>query len=178
MGPDTREAPTIPQIDVSDISSACSPNGVPQSVTEFLPSEVDARRFAEAVSYNLGQSQHFIDPRLFSDALDRVYQNPSSAADTLPVDFLELLFVLAVGNQISGDGHHPEESIPGERLFKIALSRLPTFSELTKIGIPVVNMLALAAVYFQNVDMTEDAYFYVCLPDGRPSFTLRSLANN
>lgn len=158
--PSTRLAP---HLDVSDLSSVCSPEGVARPATSLLPSEEDARSCLEAVAFHLGESQHYIDLRIFSDTLDIVYDGAQSAQDVPPLpplQLVEVMLVLALGKQILRM-ELPGETFPGEGLFKGAISRLPPFSEMKRIGIPMVSILALAAIYFQNLDMPEDAHFYV-----------------
>ncbi|KAH7376812.1 hypothetical protein B0T11DRAFT_24189 [Plectosphaerella cucumerina] len=157
--PSTRLAP---HLDVSDLSSVCSPEGVARPAASLLPSEEDARSCLEAVAFHLGESQHYIDLRIFSDTLDNIYEGGQSAhgvAPLAPLQLVEVMLVLALGKQILRM-ELPGEMFPGEGLFKGAITRLPPFSEMKRIGIPMVSILALAAIYFQNLDMPEDAHFY------------------
>ncbi|KAK6225254.1 hypothetical protein QIS74_01301 [Colletotrichum tabaci] len=151
-----------PHLDVSDLSSVCSLEGVARAATSLLPSEEVARSCLEAVAFHLGESQHYIDLRIFSDTLDTVYEGIQSAPGAAPLSSLqvvEVMLVLALGKQIL-KMELPGETFPGEGLFKGAISRLPPFSDMKRIGIPMVSILALAAIYFQNLDMPEDAHFY------------------
>jgi hypothetical protein len=158
--PSTRPAP---HLDISDLSSVCSPEDVSRPAASLLPSEEDARSCLEAVAFHLGESQHYIDLRIFSDTLDTVYDGTPFAPDarSLPsLQLVEVMLVLALGKQILRM-ELPGETFPGEGLFKGAISRLPPFSEMKRLGISMVSILALAAIYFQNLDMPEDAHFYV-----------------
>jgi proline utilization trans-activator len=136
---------------------------VARPAASLLPSEEDARSCLEAVAFHLGESQHYIDLRIFSDTLDNIYEGGQSAhgvAPLAPLQLVEVMLVLALGQQILRM-ELPGEMLPGEGLFKGAITRLPPFSEMKRIGIPMVSILALAAIYFQNLDMPEDAHFYV-----------------
>jgi proline utilization trans-activator len=104
---------------------------------------------------------------VFSDTLDRLYNSATTMKDSQDVGMIEILLVLAIGRQILRKTS-PQEFSPGDKLFKVAIARLPNFTELRTKGIIMVNILALAAVYLQNLDLTEDAYYYVrCSPCGQ-----------
>lgn len=74
---------------------------------------------------------------------------------------IELLLVFAIGRQILRVSML-QELWPGDLLFKAAIARLPSFTDLRTKDTASVKILALAAVYLQNLDLTDDAYYYVC----------------
>ncbi|KAF5263503.1 hypothetical protein FOXYS1_5751 [Fusarium oxysporum] len=152
-------SPATEPLDLPSISSLYSPQSASSSLPELLPSEVEARQCLEAFIFYLGQTQHFIDSRVFSDTLDRLYNSATTMTDSQDVGMIEILLVLAIGRQILRKTS-PQEFWPGDKLFKVAIARLPNFTELRTKGIIMVNILALAAVYLQNLDLTEDAYYY------------------
>ncbi|KAJ2972206.1 hypothetical protein NQ176_g7287 [Zarea fungicola] len=128
-------------------------------LVDCLPSENAARKYLEVVIFYIGQSQHFIDARAFSDNLDRLYSNTSPRPDLSNVEIVEILLVLAVGRQML---HSPgsEDSVSSDTLFRAGIARLPPFTGLRVEGKAIISVLALAAVYLQNLDLVDDAYYY------------------
>lgn len=63
--------------------------------------------------------------------------------------------------------HSPgaEDSVPSDTLFRAGIARLPPFTGLRVEGKAIISVLALAAVYLQNLDLVDDAYYYVGDPD-------------
>lgn len=63
--------------------------------------------------------------------------------------------------------HSPgsEDSVSSDTLFRAGIARLPPFTGLRVEGKAIISVLALAAVYLQNLDLVDDAYYYVSVPD-------------
>jgi hypothetical protein len=108
----------------------------------------------------MGFSQHFFDPRAFTDSLTMLYRSVRTRAEQqASLWFSEFLLVLAIGRLLDNDS--VADNPPGSVYFAAAVKRLPPLYELGEAGTPAVEVLALAATYLQWVDKKHDAYLYV-----------------
>jgi proline utilization trans-activator len=114
----------------------------------------------EVVIFYIGETQHHFDTREFSDNLGLFFTNSPDVAQQTPW-FLEMLLVLAIGKLFSGDFDDHIE-IPGSKLFNYVYANLPTLGELYTYGVLGVEILALVAVYLQNLNRKDEAYLHVC----------------
>ncbi|KAJ3946788.1 uncharacterized protein N0V96_003163 [Colletotrichum fioriniae] len=130
-----------------------------------LPSEDEARRLFESMTFFIGYTQHHIDTREFSDRLAFFYANlgdTSQAISQVQMPwYLEMLLVFAIGKLFSG-GFDGEEKggglpVPGASMFAHVQARLPSLSELYGLGKLGIEIHALAAVYLQNANRKEEA---------------------
>ncbi|KDN70964.1 hypothetical protein CSUB01_09962 [Colletotrichum sublineola] len=136
----------------------------PQDDVPPLPSEEEARRLFDSMTFFIGHTQHHVDTREFSDRLAFFYSNLGDASQTQTPWYLEMLLVFAIGKLFSGSFDDDERSgLPGSRMFTHVQSKLPSLSELYGLGKLGVEIHALAAVYLQNANRKEEAYLYVHL---------------
>ncbi|KAI3538771.1 hypothetical protein CSPX01_09307 [Colletotrichum filicis] len=133
-----------------------------------LPSEDEARRLFESMTFFIGYTQHHIDTREFSDRLAFFYANLGDTSQAISQAqmpwYLEMLLVFAIGKLFSG-GFDGEEKggglpVPGASMFAHVQARLPSLSELYGLGKLGIEIHALAAVYLQNANRKEEAYLY------------------
>ncbi|KAF6809169.1 fungal specific transcription factor domain-containing protein [Colletotrichum plurivorum] len=130
----------------------------------LLPSEEEARRLFESMSFFIGYTQHHVDTREFSDRLAFFYANLHEDQTQKKTPwYLEMLLVFAVGKLFSGsfDGDGETEGIPGWDTFRHVEGRMPSLSGLYEMGALGVEVQALAAVYLQNANRKEEAYLYI-----------------
>ncbi|KAL2882204.1 hypothetical protein SGCOL_002472 [Colletotrichum sp. CLE4] len=134
-----------------------------------LPSEDEARRLFESMTFFIGYTQHHIDTREFSDRLAFFYANLGDNSQAISQAqmpwYLEMLLVFAIGKLFSG-GFDGEEKggglpVPGASMFAHVQARLPSLSELYGLGKLGIEIHALAAVYLQNANRKEEAYLYI-----------------
>ncbi|KAK1491209.1 hypothetical protein CTAM01_10324 [Colletotrichum tamarilloi] len=134
-----------------------------------LPSEDEARRLFESMTFFIGYTQHHIDTREFSDRLAFFYANLGDTSQAISQAqmpwYLEMLLVFAIGKLFSG-GFDGEEKggglpVPGASMFAHVQARLPSLSELYGLGKLGIEIHALAAVYLQNANRKEEAYLYI-----------------
>ncbi|KAJ5272975.1 hypothetical protein N7478_008100 [Penicillium angulare] len=110
--------------------------------------------------YYMGVSQHFIDPRSFSDSMVLLFQTKETREQQKQTTwYTEYLLVMAMAKLIEGD--QPKSQPPGSDLFAEALRRLPPLHKLGEEGIIAVEILTLAATYLQWCDRRHDAYLYI-----------------
>lgn len=126
-----------------------------------IPAEDEACRLLEIVIFYIGETQHHFDVREFADRLGAFYANSHDPAQQQTPWFLEMLLVLAIGQLFSGRTDDQNE-IPGSKLFYYAYRSLPALGELYTHGVLGVEILALVAVYLQNLNRKDEAYLHVC----------------
>ncbi|KAL2208297.1 hypothetical protein CC79DRAFT_1357747 [Sarocladium strictum] len=128
-----------------------------------LPSKAEAQRLVRIVHFYIGQTQSYYDPRVFSDRLETFYAEQNDQEHTKTLWFLQMLVVLALGKLITGDFDADAKSfeLPGEKLFNFAVKNIPTLADLYVHGSLAVEVLALAALYSQNIDRQGEAYVYI-----------------
>jgi proline utilization trans-activator len=110
--------------------------------------------------YYLGVSQHFFDPRSFSDSMVLLFQTPETREQHKRTTwYTEYLLVMAMAKLI--DVEQPTSQPPGSDLFAEALRRVPPLQNLGEEGVVAVEILTLVATYLQWCDRRHDAYLYV-----------------
>lgn len=125
-----------------------------------LPKSESFRFFNRFISL-MGITQHFLDPRAFSDNLDLMYKNPASrAGQERTLWYIQYLLVMAIGMLIGcpSDGSGVP---PGNAYFAEAMRLLPPTYQLGEHGIISVEILCLVSLYLQWCDRRHDAYLYV-----------------
>ncbi|KZL68803.1 fungal specific transcription factor domain-containing protein [Colletotrichum tofieldiae] len=143
-------------------SASCATTLKPLDDGPPLPSEEEARKLFDSMTFFIGYTQHHIDTREFSDRLAFFYSNVGDASQTQTPWYLEMLLVFAIGKLFSGSFDGEEKSgLPGLSMFAYVQSKLPSLSELYGLGKLGIEVHALAAVYLQNANRKEEAYLYI-----------------
>jgi hypothetical protein len=131
-----------------------------------FPSLEESQHLLEQFLFYLGVSQHFFDPRSFSDDLMLLFQNSETREQQMRSPwFMEYLLVMAMAMLM--DVRHPTSQPPGSDLFAEALKRLPPLHNMGGEGVIIVEVLTLIATYLQWCDRKHDAYLHVCVPRSR-----------
>ncbi|KAF4982938.1 hypothetical protein FZEAL_1508 [Fusarium zealandicum] len=125
-----------------------------------LPPRQEAERLLEKALFYIGQSQHHIDAREFSDRLWVFYQNQSDPTQLESPWVLEMILMIAIGTLFDADPEGNDE-FSGVRLFDYAHKNAPTLTELRAYGKVGVEIFALFAIYLGNMNRKEEAYLYV-----------------
>lgn len=127
-----------------------------------LPPREEAERLLRITLFYIGQTQHHIDARDFSDRLWSFYENRNDQAQRQSPWCLEMILLIAIGTvfDVNPEGN---DEFSGARLFEYAHKNVPSLTELHSYGKLGVEIFALFAVYLQNVDRREESYLYVCL---------------
>ncbi|CAI7657728.1 unnamed protein product [Penicillium glandicola] len=127
-----------------------------------FPSLEESHHLLDQFLFYLGVSQHFFDPRSFSDELMLLFQSPETREQHINSPwFTEYLLVMAMAKLM--DVKHPTSQIPGADLFAEALNRLPPLHHMGGEGVLAVEILTLIATYLQWCDRKHDAYLYIGL---------------
>ncbi|KAJ5773311.1 hypothetical protein N7457_008207 [Penicillium paradoxum] len=125
-----------------------------------FPSLEESQHLLDQFLFYLGVSQHFFDPRSFSDDLMLLFQNPETRKQQMRSSwFTEYLMVMAMARLM--DVKHPISRTPGADLFAEALRRLPPLHHMGGEGVVAVEILTLIATYLQWCDRKHDAYLYI-----------------
>ncbi|KAG7103088.1 Proline utilization trans-activator like protein [Verticillium longisporum] len=130
-----------------------------RTILDMLPPESDAAFLVETLLSFVGVSQQFFDPRDVLDQVDQLYENPDKLKQDSILRFCETILVLAVGIQFAVKSTERKKN-PGIELFDFAMGSLPSVSTWRATSTPIMGILGLAAVYLQNLDRKDDAYFY------------------
>ncbi|KAJ5943488.1 hypothetical protein N7516_003656 [Penicillium verrucosum] len=127
-----------------------------------FPSLEESQHLLDQFLFYLGVSQHFFDPRSFSDDLMLLFQSPETRQQQINSPwFTEYLLVMAMAKLM--DVKHPTSRTPGADLFAEALKRLPPLHHMGGEGVVAVEILTLITTYLQWCDRKHDAYLYIGL---------------
>ncbi|KAJ5728754.1 uncharacterized protein N7483_003262 [Penicillium malachiteum] len=127
-----------------------------------LPSVKEGYQLLDTVILYLGDAQHYFDARDLSDQLMVFYRNNFDEIQRTSLWYLHILLVFAIGKLLRGD-LDGTAGPPGYDLFKEALRLLPGISEIRAHGVAGIEILALVAVYYQNIDRKDDAASHIGL---------------
>lgn len=128
-----------------------------------LPGEAEARRHLKTLNMQIGRTQHHIDFRDFSDRLAYVYSEEGAATRFANPWYLQIYLVCAIAKLFTGDFSGTSQCLPGIDYFNYVHRNLPILSDLHSSPRLGIELLALVAVYLQNVNRKEEAYVYVSL---------------
>ncbi|OQE05714.1 hypothetical protein PENVUL_c022G01821 [Penicillium vulpinum] len=127
-----------------------------------FPSLEESQHLLDQFLFYLGVSQHFFDPRSFSDDLMLLFQSPDTRQQQINSPwFTEYLLVMAMAKLM--DVKNPTSQTPGTDLFAEALKRLSPLHHMGGEGVVAVEILTLVATYLQWCDRKHDAYLYIGL---------------
>ncbi|KAL4967999.1 uncharacterized protein BDV14DRAFT_206718 [Aspergillus stella-maris] len=142
------------------------PQNMPIFSISSLPTEREAFQLLETFVFYIGHTQNYIDAREISDMIGLLYANQDNTTYTESLWTMELLLVFAIARLFTGDFGdelHRTDSFPGYSLFDFVRGRIPPLSQLYGIGRVGVEVMALVAVYLQNIYRKEEAYVYVSM---------------
>lgn len=135
---------------------------VNEASAPMIPTLSESQHLLDRFLFYLGVSQHFFDPRTFSDSMMLLFQSPEQQQHLMCTTwFTEYLLVMAMAKLM--DVEEPTSQPPGASLFAEAMRRLPQLHQLGEEGVIAVEILTLITTYLQWCDRKHDAYLYVCL---------------
>ncbi|WYZ33991.1 hypothetical protein EsH8_I_000267 [Colletotrichum jinshuiense] len=110
--------------------------------------------------FYLGAVFYLIDEPSFLKNLHELYENPAAKASSSRLWYAQYLLILAFGKAfvVNSSSH---AAPPGVQYATRAMSLLPDLSGLNPDSILSIQALALAAVYFQCLDMRLAAYQHI-----------------
>ncbi|KAL4791203.1 hypothetical protein BDV19DRAFT_381745 [Aspergillus venezuelensis] len=139
------------------------PQNMPIFGISSLPTEREAFQLLETFAFYIGHTHNYIDAREISDMIGLLYANQDDNTYTESLWTMEVLLIFAIARLFTGDFGdelHKSDSFPGYSLFDFVRSRIPPLSQLYSIGRVGVEVMALVAVYLQNIYRKEEAYLY------------------
>ncbi|KAK1144529.1 hypothetical protein N8T08_005402 [Aspergillus melleus] len=133
---------------------------VNEASAPMIPSLSESQHLLDRFLFYLCVSQHFFDPRTFSDSMMLLFQSPErQRQQSRTTWFTEYLLVMAMAKLM--DVEEPTSQPPGASLFAEAMRRLPRLHQLGEEGVIAVEILTLITTYLQWCDRKHDAYLYV-----------------
>ncbi|TQN66019.1 Proline utilization trans-activator [Colletotrichum shisoi] len=112
--------------------------------------------------FYLGAVFYLVDEPSFLREMRELYEDPAAKAASSRLWYAQYLLILAFGKAfvVSGGGPHATAP-PGVQYAARAMALLPDLSGLNPDSILSIQALALAAVYFQCLDMRLAAYQHI-----------------
>lgn len=144
---------------------ACKMEWQPLSRTETpdvsdLPPIDYALFLYHAAKYHFGIMNHLIEETTYLESLYELYENPVAKASKSRLWYAQHLLVLAFGKSFVS--HKRSHGKPAGYAFAArAMALLPSQAEMGPDPLLSVQVLTLAAVYLQSVDMRVSAFQYV-----------------
>ena len=124
------------------------------------PKEDEANDLLNTVLASIGNLQHLIDPRSFSDRLQRFYDQTPEHSIPKDLFYVQALMVFALGGLLQGKLREGS-SFPGDGYFLESVNLLPSLCTLRNSGTIAVETLGLFAFFLQCSDRKDDAYVHV-----------------
>ncbi|THZ30975.1 hypothetical protein D6C91_00971 [Aureobasidium pullulans] len=119
------------------------------------PSQEESYRLLDLFLVYLGVSQHFLDPRIFSDNITLFHLGePSRVRLSKSMWYVQYLLVMAMEKLLDGQsGIESSSRPPGWDYFAEAMRLLPPLGQLRETGVVAVEILA--------TDWPDEAYLYI-----------------
>lgn len=114
----------------------------------------------QAAKYYFGILNHLVDEESYLQNLHELYKSPATKASTSRLWYAQHLLILAFGKAFVS--HKNSRGKPVGHAYAVrAMSLLPGQAEMGPNPLLSVQVLVLAAVYLQSVDMRVSAFQYV-----------------
>lgn len=124
-----------------------------------------------SVKFHLGELFGMVDDLSFLELLQRFQTDQQGTASANRLWFVQYLLVIAFGKAFLGHTSAGARSLagpPGSDYAARAMSLMPDAAQMHDEALPAIEALALAALYFQAIDMRAVAYQYVRDPSFSP----------
>jgi hypothetical protein len=135
-------------------------SNVDQEDLANLPPLDYAQYMLSTVKFHLGELFQIVDETHFVHHLKMFYQNPLQTAQQYRLWFVEFLLVLAFGKAFLVQSGPSSFAPPGSEHGTRALALIPNLQQLHEGHILSIEVLALAAIYCQSVDIRVAAFQY------------------
>lgn len=119
--------------------------------------------FFHAAQYYLGVLNHLIDEEAYLAHLKEFYENPTEKASRSRLWYSQHLLLLAFGKAFVSRNKNSRGQPAGHVYAVRAMGMLPIQAEMGPDPLLAVQVLILAAVYLQSVDLRVAAFQYVSL---------------
>lgn len=127
-----------------------------------LPALDYALYFFNVVKFHLGQFSNIVDEESYLQNLDEFYVDTATKARSSRLWFAQYLLVLAFGKAFVGHASvGPSSSLPGVEYASRAMALLPDMSAVEGDGLFAIEVLCLASLYFQSIDMRIAAFQHI-----------------
>lgn len=145
------------QCDLSDLSD--------------LPDKSHATYLYTTVTFHLQELALLIDDRKFSEFLNQFYENPQTVAQEQQTGLILYLLVMAFGKALLNHSRS-QKGPPGHQYAARALALMPDFTKLHEDHLLAIEVLALAALYLQSIDLRIAAFQYVSVNCTKREFSV------
>lgn len=125
-----------------------------------LPEKGYATYMYTTVKFHLQELALLIDDERFSKFLDEFYEDPRKVAQEQQTGLTLYLLVMAFGKALLN--HSRSQNGPsGHHYAARALALMPDFTKLHEDHLLAIEVLAIAALYLQSIDLRIAAFQYV-----------------
>ncbi|KAL4963252.1 uncharacterized protein BDV14DRAFT_177060 [Aspergillus stella-maris] len=136
-----------------------SPDEIPD--LSDLPPLDYALYLLQTVRFNFGPLFYIIDEPTFARGLYEFYSSPEERVRDMRMWFAQYLLVIAFGKAFLAPCRRPNAPPDGYQYASRAMALMPDMSGVLPKPLQCVEALALAALYFQAIDMRVAAYNHI-----------------
>ncbi|KAL4940410.1 hypothetical protein BDV06DRAFT_230348 [Aspergillus oleicola] len=115
----------------------------------------------QTVRFNFGPLFYIVDDTTFVRNLYEFYASPEERIGTMRMWFAQYLLVIAFGKAFLAPCRRPNAPPDGYQYAARAMALMPDMSGVLPKPLQCIEALALAALYFQSVDMRVAAYNHI-----------------
>ncbi|KAL4798763.1 fungal-specific transcription factor domain-containing protein [Aspergillus venezuelensis] len=135
------------------------PDGIPD--LSDLPPLDYGLYLLQTVRFNFGPLFYIIDESTFTRNLYGFYASPEERARDMPMWLAQYLLVIAFGKAFLAPCRRQNAPPDGYQYAARAMSLMPDMSGVLPKPLQCIEALALAALYFQSIDMRVAAYNHI-----------------
>lgn len=132
---------------------------IPAAQIPGLPSEEEACRLLNTVSFYVGQTQSHFSAIELADCMGILYTETFIMPSDL--QFLAVIIVLALGKLLDARLEATDDGFPGTELFQYAYANLPSLGAHFGQGRLAIEVYALSALFLQMINRNDEAYVHV-----------------
>lgn len=158
--PDSSRPPAPINLDGAAFRLEWEPRSTIQnSDVKNLPATEYTSYLYSTVQFHLGELWGIVDDTHFMRSFKRFQTSPLETAISHRLWFVEYLFILAFGKAfLNHPGQATHAAPPGSEYASRAMSLMPDVAYMQEEGLLAIEVLSLAALYFQSIDMRISAY--------------------
>ncbi|KAL4813094.1 hypothetical protein BDW67DRAFT_188091 [Aspergillus spinulosporus] len=113
------------------------------------------------VRFHFGPLFYIIDEAAFIQDLHHFYSSPEDQVGPMRIWFAQYLLIIAFGKAFLAPDRQPNAPPDGHQYASRAMALMPDMSGLHSDQLQCIQALALAALYFQSVDMRVAAFQHI-----------------
>lgn len=146
---------------------------IDQNDLRNLPAVDYASYLYNTVKFHLAELSNIIHEKSFMPNFERFQSNPLDTACNNRLWFIQYLFVIAFGKAfLAQPGQSTVGAPSGAEYATRAMSLFPDVWQLHEASLLGIEVLTLAALYFQSIDQRTVAFQYVSSTNGKITLIL------